>query len=146
MDVSQQYDLLRLQTQAFEAINEMVRSASTDTVPLVGHLLPVVLERIAATMDPATAGAKDKPGDLQVFFQPLLSKAKHMLYVIGLLHRASCHINLKCCFSADPEALFVQSWLAMLLDSTKESFGFTFWVVFIAYTTRCWPILSGSSA
>lgn len=66
VEVAQQYDLLRLQTQAFEAINEMVRSASTDTLPLVGHLIPVVLERIAATMDPAAAGGKDKPGDLQV--------------------------------------------------------------------------------
>ena len=65
VEVAQQYDLLRLQTQAFEAINEMVRSASSDTLPLVGHLVPVILQKIAATMDPAAAAAKDRPGDLQ---------------------------------------------------------------------------------
>ena len=69
VEVAQQYDLLRLQTQAFEAINEMVRSASSDTLPLVGHLVPVILQKIAATMDPAAASAKDRPGDLQASLQ-----------------------------------------------------------------------------
>lgn len=66
VEVAQQYDLLRLQTQAFEAINEMVRTASTDTLPLVGHLIGVILERIASTLEPTEAGGKDRPGDLQV--------------------------------------------------------------------------------
>lgn len=65
MEAAQQYDLLRLQTQAFEAVNEMVRSASDDTLPLVGHLIPFVLEKIASTLDPGASAAIDKPGDLQ---------------------------------------------------------------------------------
>jgi hypothetical protein len=71
VDVGQQYDLLRLQTQAFEAINEMVRSASSDTVPLVGHLIPVVLQKLATTMGAATSTSSDGPGDLQVLYKPL---------------------------------------------------------------------------
>ena len=66
VDTSQQFDLLRLQTQAFEAINELVRSASSDTMPLVGHLVPVVLQKLATTMNPANAHGNENPGDLQV--------------------------------------------------------------------------------
>lgn len=66
VDTSQQFDLLRLQTQAFEAINELVRSASNDTLPLVGHLIPVVLQRLALTMSSANAHGTENPGDLQV--------------------------------------------------------------------------------
>lgn len=66
VDTSQQFDLLRLQTQAFEAINELVRSASSDTMPLVGHLVPVVLQKLATTMNPSNAHGTDNPGDLQV--------------------------------------------------------------------------------
>ena len=67
VDAGQQYDLLRLQTQAFEAINEMVRSASSDTVPLVGHLIPVVLQKMATTLQGSAASpAHNASGDLEV--------------------------------------------------------------------------------
>ena len=68
VDTSQQFDLLRLQTQAFEAINELVRSASNETLPLVAHLVPVVLQRLAATMSAGNAHGSENPGDLQVTF------------------------------------------------------------------------------
>ena len=40
----------RLQLQAFEAINEVVRSASPDTLPLVGQLIQALLDKLASTL------------------------------------------------------------------------------------------------
>ena len=61
-----QYNLLNLQQSAFEAINEMVRSASADTISLVGHLIPVILQQLAVALDPAQASTQNSPSDLQV--------------------------------------------------------------------------------
>ena len=47
----------RLQLQAFEAINEVVRGASDATQPLVGHLVPLMLSKISNTFQAPPAGA-----------------------------------------------------------------------------------------
>ncbi|CAL5228954.1 g12186 [Coccomyxa viridis] len=43
-------EVARLQAQAFEAINDSVRSASTDTLPLVAQLVPLMLTKLSSTM------------------------------------------------------------------------------------------------
>ena len=60
----------RLQLQAFEAINEVVRSASSDTLPLVGQLIQALLEKLASTfrMQIASSEAREHQNDLQVRF------------------------------------------------------------------------------
>lgn len=58
----------RLQLQAFEAINEVVRSASSDTLPLVGQLIQALLDKLASTfrMQIASSEAREHQNDLQV--------------------------------------------------------------------------------
>ena len=58
----------QLQLQAFEAINEMVRNASGDTLPTVQHILPVMLNRLGATLAASSASAlpQERQSDLQV--------------------------------------------------------------------------------
>lgn len=57
----------RLQLQAFEAINEVVRSASPDTLPLVGQLIQALLDKLASTlrMQVTSSEAKEHQKDLQ---------------------------------------------------------------------------------
>ena len=59
----------RLQLQAFEAINEVVRSASSDTLPLVGQLIQALLDKLASTfrMQIASSEAREHQNDLQVW-------------------------------------------------------------------------------
>ena len=59
----------RLQLQAFEAINEVVRSASPDTLPLVGQLIQALLDKLASTlrMQVTSSEAKEHQKDLQVW-------------------------------------------------------------------------------
>jgi len=59
----------RLQLQAFEAINEVVRSASPDTLPLVGQLIQALLDKLASTlrMQVTSNEAKEHQKDLQVW-------------------------------------------------------------------------------
>lgn len=59
----------RLQLQAFEAINEVVRSASPDTLPLVSQLIPALLDKLGSTirMQVSSTEAKEHQSDLQVF-------------------------------------------------------------------------------
>ncbi len=59
----------RLQLQAFEAINEVVRSASPDTLPLVGQLIQALLDKLASTlrMQVTSNEAKEHRKDLQVW-------------------------------------------------------------------------------
>lgn len=58
----------RLQLQAFEAINEVVRSASSDTLPLVGQLIQALLDKLASTfrMQITSTEAREHQNDLQV--------------------------------------------------------------------------------
>ena len=57
----------RLASQAFEAINEAVRSAAADTLPLVGQLIPLTLQKLNATMAMAAAApdARERQSELQ---------------------------------------------------------------------------------
>ena len=52
----------QLQLHAFEAINELVRSAAADTLPVAAQLLPLILQKLAATFQPSD----QRLGDLQV--------------------------------------------------------------------------------
>lgn len=57
----------RLASQAFEAINEAVRSAAADTLPLVGQLIPLTLQKLKATMAMAAAApdARERQSEMQ---------------------------------------------------------------------------------
>ena len=52
----------QLQLHAFEAINELVRSAAGDTLPVVAQLLPLALQKLAASFQPSD----QRTGDIQV--------------------------------------------------------------------------------
>ena len=60
--------MARLQAQAFEAINDSVRSASTDTLPLVAQLVPLMLTKLGSTMQtPITSvDEHERQSELQV--------------------------------------------------------------------------------
>jgi importin subunit beta-1 len=60
-------DSTRLQISAFEAINDMVRAASPDTLDTVGQLTPVFLQEIAKTFNmPVNNGEqREKQAELQ---------------------------------------------------------------------------------
>ncbi|KAK9837148.1 hypothetical protein WJX81_006220 [Elliptochloris bilobata] len=57
----------RLASQAFEAINEAVRSAAADTVPLVVQLIPLTLQKLNATLAMAAAApdARERQSEMQ---------------------------------------------------------------------------------
>lgn len=59
---------MRLQTAAFEAINELVRQATNDTLPLVVQLVPVFIQRLSSTlqMQAAAADASERQSEVQV--------------------------------------------------------------------------------
>ena len=61
-------EVARLQAQAFEAINDSVRSASTDTLPLVAQLVPLMLTKLSSTMQtPITSvDEHERQSELQV--------------------------------------------------------------------------------
>ena len=50
----------RLQAQAFEAINDAVRSAGADTLPLVAQLIPLMLSKLGATLQAPPAGTEQR--------------------------------------------------------------------------------------
>jgi importin subunit beta-1 len=62
-----QPDSPRLQISAFEAINDLVRAASADTLDTVAQLIPVFLQELVATlsMPAASAEAREKQAELQ---------------------------------------------------------------------------------
>jgi len=64
-------EVARLQAQAFEAINDSVRSASTDTLPLVAHLVPLMLTKLGSTMQsPVTSvDEHERQSELQAIFR-----------------------------------------------------------------------------
>jgi importin subunit beta-1 len=61
------FEHAKVQISAYEAINEMVRSASRDTMDVVGQLVGVVLTELHKTFDmPAVSGeAKEKQAEVQ---------------------------------------------------------------------------------
>lgn len=60
----------RLQLHAFEAINDVVRSASPDTLPLVSQLIPALLDKLGSTirMQVSSIEAKEHQSEMQVGF------------------------------------------------------------------------------
>lgn len=58
----------KLQQAAFVAIQEVVRSAASDALPLVGHLIPVVLAKLHETLTMVVNSAEDRErqSELQV--------------------------------------------------------------------------------
>lgn len=60
-------DQAKVQISAFEAINDLVRAASRDTVDTVAELIPVVLQEIVKTFDMPVvqADAREKQAEIQ---------------------------------------------------------------------------------
>ena len=59
----------RLQTQAFEAINEVVRASAADTTPMVVQLIPLVVGKLNETLHMGAAGsveAAERQSEIQV--------------------------------------------------------------------------------
>ena len=69
----------------------MVRSASSDSMPLVGHLIPVILQQLAAALDPAQTTGQNSPSDLQV--QHLLHFRSSPSLTVGSVHRLSPSVD-----------------------------------------------------
>ncbi|KAK9860363.1 hypothetical protein WJX84_011194 [Apatococcus fuscideae] len=69
----------RLQLQAFEAINEVVRGASDATQPLVGQLVPLMISKLQQTFQAAPPGA---PADVRARQQELQGLLCGVLQVI----------------------------------------------------------------
>lgn len=65
-------EAVRLQTQAFEAINEVVRSTATDTLPLISQLVPVIIEKLhrASSTGPLVGDAGERQTELQARLCP----------------------------------------------------------------------------
>jgi hypothetical protein len=67
---AEQAEQTRLQTQAFEAINEVVRSSAADTTPMVVQLIPLVVGKLQETlgMNPGggSAEAAERQSEIQV--------------------------------------------------------------------------------
>ncbi len=65
MDLAEQ---TRLQTQAFEAINEVVRSSATDVTPMVVQLIPLFVGKLTETcaVQPQSAEAAERQSEIQV--------------------------------------------------------------------------------
>lgn len=80
----------RLQLQAFEAINEVVRSASPDTLPLVSQLIPALLDKLGSTirMQVSSTEAKEHQSDLQVGFAT--KQQRTFKWFCCICHAAHC--------------------------------------------------------
>ena len=64
-----QAEQTRLQTQAFEAINEVVRASAADTTPMVVQLIPLVVGKLQETLHMSSAGtleAAERQSEIQV--------------------------------------------------------------------------------
>lgn len=74
-----------LQTQAFEAINEVVRSASSDTLLLVAALIPLMLGKLGETLQvqPAVTENRERVSELQVSARLAGSVAASLFWVCG---------------------------------------------------------------
>ena len=57
-----------MQTAAFEAINDVVRVATADTLPLVVQLIPLFISKLSSTLhlQAATAEATERQSEIQV--------------------------------------------------------------------------------
>ena len=68
-------EVARLQAQAFEAINDSVRSASTDTLPLVAHLVPLMLTKLGSTMQTPITSVDEHERQSELQVSPASSQA-----------------------------------------------------------------------
>ena len=57
----------RLQTAAFEAINDVVRVATADTLPLVVQLIPLFISKLSSTLhlQAASAESTERQSEIQ---------------------------------------------------------------------------------
>lgn len=65
---AEQAEQTRLQTQAFEAINEVVRASAADTTPMVVQLIPLVVGKLNETLQMNTGGsveASERQSEIQ---------------------------------------------------------------------------------
>ncbi len=122
MDVQ---DGSRLQLQAFEAINEVVRSASPDTLPLVGQLIQALLDKLASTlrMQVASSEAKEHQKDLQV--QCLNTPTRQTFY--------ACTLQLLLI----PLVVGVISAVATRLTEDTTKMSYLLWHGFCAWLSIC---------
>lgn len=72
----------RLASQAFEAINEAVRSTAADTLPLVAQLIPLTLQKLTGTLAMAAAApdARERQSEMQARAVSFMSRALSVLW------------------------------------------------------------------
>ncbi len=82
----------RLASQAFEAINEAVRSAAGDTLPLVAQLIPLTLQKLNGTLAMAAAApdARERQSEMQARRpRPMLRPTWSLTF--------HCRLAVRCC-------------------------------------------------
>ena len=119
----------QLQLQAFEAINEMVRSASENTLPVVQQLIPIMLQRLQGTLQgisSTSAPPPERQSDLQVC-SSLLARvcqkacmAEHQLQACQCLRLSERHACLHELAWLAEQLLLLAAWPAMLDRATHH--------------------------
>lgn len=99
VQAARQGESTRLQAQAFEAINEVVRCASPDTLPMVGQLIPLMINKLNETLGaPAnTPEALERQSEIQA--------RMFCLRVSGACVTA-CAVRLGCGHTSRPPAVW----------------------------------------
>lgn len=67
----------KLQQAAFVAIQEVVRSAASDALPLVGHLIPVVLAKLHETLTMVVNSAEDRERQSELQVRGFMQLERH---------------------------------------------------------------------
>ncbi len=77
----------RLASQAFEAINEAVRSAAADTLPLVAQLIPLTLQKLTGTLAMAAAApdARERQSEMQARAVSFMSRVLRVLWLSDVM-------------------------------------------------------------
>ena len=77
----------RLASQAFEAINEAVRSAAADTLPLVAQLIPLTLQKLTGTLAMAAAApdARERQSEMQARAVSFMSRVLRALWLSDVM-------------------------------------------------------------
>ena len=68
----------RLQTAAFEAINDVVRVATADTLPLVVQLIPLFISKLSSTLhlQAASAESTERQSEIQARVRAVIAHSK----------------------------------------------------------------------
>ena len=108
----------RLQLQAFEAINEVVRSASSDTLPLVGQLIQALLDKLGSTlrMQVTSSETREHQNDLQVLF---CSSHMHLFTIYLLVLCSTCHGHRL--YAHAPKTMYQTCAAALLFSACNDS-------------------------